>query len=642
MDTVIFSTWGDWHSSEGHVDPESLPKEFGQETPLKAFMGWGGVFVRDASVNLVDMARAYMEAAKQESCGQCFPCRLGTEQICALLARICLGEGVEEDLDRIEHLARYVMESARCNIGQTAPRPLLDLLSYRRDDFINVIESGEPVPEGAYAARVTAPCTNACPSHLDIPGYVEKIRFGRMDESLDVVLNDCPLPGTIGRVCVRPCESNCRRALVDEPISIKYLKRFASDEERASQGSPAEAPAEAKAEKVAIVGAGPAGLSCAYYLGRMGYKTTIFESLPEPGGMAAVGIPDYRLPRGVLREEAARVERLGAEIRYNVNVGTDITLADMSKEGYKAVFIGVGAPESSQMRCEGEDAGYQCFMTGVEFLRRVAFGERPIEGDKILVIGGGNVAMDCVRSALRLGFTDVNLVYRRTEAEMPADPTEIQEAREEGVKIHFLLAPVSIHAKDGKVTGLECQKMELGEPDDSGRRRPVPVEGSNFVIETDAIVPAIGQVCVVDCVLPDETGAELTRWKTLVVDEMTFQSKEPNVFGGGDCITGPATLIAALAAGKKAAAHIAEYIETGECQPNQIDWMEKTFQTLGVFDADEKMPFQGQTRSAHPQVLEPEVRIQSFDEVEATLTPGQAIREAERCLRCYRIGMVAV
>ena len=642
MGSVIFSTWGDWHSSGGHVEPEGLPKAFGQDGPLKAFMGWGGVFVRDASVNLVDMARAYMEAAKKESCGQCFPCRLGTEQLCALLARICQGEGAEEDVDRLEHLARYVMESARCNIGQTAPRPLLDLLSYRREDFLSVIESGEPVPEGRYAVRVTAPCTNACPSHLDIPGYVEKIRFGRTDDSLGIVLRDCPLPGTIGRVCVRPCESNCRRALLDEPISIKYLKRFAADEERAAGNAPAEKAAAEKKEKVAIIGAGPAGLSCAYYLGLRGYKATIFESLPEPGGMAAVGIPDYRLPRPVLRGEVARMERLGAEIRYNVNVGRDISLADLTKQGYKAVFIGVGAPESSEMRCEGEDAGYQCFMTGVEFLRRVAFGERPIEGKKILVIGGGNVAMDCVRSALRLGFTDVNLVYRRTEAEMPADPSEVQEAREEGVKIHFLLAPVRIHAKEGKVTGLECQKMELGEPDESGRRRPVPIEGSNFIIETDAIVPAIGQICVVDCVLPEKTQAEMTRYKTLVVDEMTFQSGEPHIFGGGDCITGPATLIGALAAGKKAAAHIAQYLETGKCQPSETDWMEKTFETLGVYDEGEKMPFPGHTRCAHPPVLDPEVRIQSFDEVEATLSPSQAVHEAERCLRCYRIGMVAV
>ena len=260
-----------------------------------------------------------------------------------------------------------------------------------------------------------------------------------------------------------------------------------------------------------------------------------------------------------------------------------------------------------------------------------------MQGKKLVVVGGGNVAMDCVRSALRTGFTDVNLLYRRTEAEMPADPQEIEEAKEEGVKFHYLVAPVSIVHTDGKVSGLECQRMALGEPDRSGRRRPVPVEGSNFVIECDAIIPAVGQICVVDCVLPDEDG--LTAWKTLIVDQMTFQSHTPYVFGGGDCITGPATLIAALAAGKKAARHIAQYIEQGACQPTEKEILQTLINSSGVYDPNETFPFTGLTRRAHPSVLPAGTRINDFREVEACLSLSEALAEADRCLRCYRIAV---
>lgn len=641
MTSQIFSTWGRWVPGREPVQPEKLPVEFAPGRPLKAFMGWDGLFVHDWSVNLVDMVRAYMEEARKESCGQCFTCRLGTEEICGILEGICAGEGRPEDLDRLEVLARAMMETGRCDIGQTTPRPLLDLLCHRRQEFLDVIQSKKPIPKGSYIAKVTAPCTNACPSHLNIPDYVEKIRIGRWDEALSTIRRDCSLPGVIGRVCVRPCEFNCRRQRVDDGIAIRALKRYAADAELEHHVEPPLHPGPGKGKKVAIIGAGPAGLSCAYYLGLAGYRSTVFEALNEPGGMAAVGIPDYRLPRNILRGEAAQVEKLGAEIRYGVNVGVDVTLEDLLREGYEAVFVGVGAPESAKMRCEGEDAGYRCFMTGVEFLRRVAMGERPIDGKKLLVIGGGNVAMDCVRSALRLGFDDVNLIYRRTEAEMPADPQEVREAREEGVHFHYLVAPVKIIAEEGKVTGLECQKMELGEPDASGRRRPVPVEGSNIVIPCDAIVPAIGQVCVVDCVLPPEE-VEISRWKTLVVDEMTCQTRQPYVFSGGDCVTGPATLIAALAAGKNAARFIDQYLTSGKCIPGDSDWIEKLIGQLGIFFYKEKMPYEDTTRKMHPPVLSPEERIKSFAEVEGGVKPAQAVKEAARCLRCFRIAMAAV
>ncbi|MGD9124946.1 MAG: FAD-dependent oxidoreductase, partial [Desulfarculaceae bacterium] len=507
------NTWQQAAPDSGQVS-EALEKAADQGQ-VRAVMGSEGVVVIDPSVNLVDLMRAFVELARDMSCGQCFPCRLGTAQLARIMDRICQGKGSEDDLQRLESLSRQVSDTARCDIGRTLAKPINDLLAAHKDVFLEAVSSGRALEPGQYQTLITAPCINACPSHVDVPGYLEGIRLGRWDLAMEIVRRDCPMPGTIGRVCVRPCESSCRRALLDQPLAIRSLKRFLADREMDGTISPPPAPAQHKEQKVAVVGAGPAGLSCAYYLGRLGYKTTIFETQESPGGMAAFGIPAYRLPRQVLAFEASQVERMGATINYGVNVGKDITLEEIGQQGYQAVFIGVGAPEASSMRCEGEDAGYQCFMTGVEFLAQAARGQKPLSGDKMLVIGGGNVAMDCVRSARRLGFGQVHLLYRRTEAEMPADPQEIEEAQEEGVEFHYLVAPVKVLAKDGKVSGLECRRMELGEPDDSGRRRPVPVEGSEFVLECDAIIPAVGQICVVDCVLPDAEG--VTPWKTLVV-----------------------------------------------------------------------------------------------------------------------------
>ncbi|MCF8033213.1 MAG: FAD-dependent oxidoreductase [Desulfarculaceae bacterium] len=637
MPDSLMHTWR--QPAGGGLAAEALEKAQSQG-PVRAVMSSEGVLVLDPAVDPVDLARAYVELARDMSCGQCFPCRLGTQQLAKIMERICAGQGSREDLSRLESLANQISDTARCDIGRTLARPINDILAAHRGLFKQTVDSGRKVEPGSYQSLVTAPCINACPSHVDVPGYLEGIRLGRYDQAMAKVRNDCPMPGTIGRVCVRPCEANCRRNQLDQPLAIRWLKRFLADQEMSGAIAPPEPPAEFKEPKVAVVGAGPAGLSCAYYLGRQGFHTTVFEAQEGPGGMAAYGIPSYRLPREVLAFEAQQVERTGAEIRYGVRVGEDVSLKELGDQGYSAVFIGVGAPEASSMRCEGEDAGYQCFMTGVEFLAQASRGQQPLEGKKMLVIGGGNVAMDCVRTARRLGFDQVNLLYRRTEAEMPADPAEIREAKEEGVHFHYLVAPQKVLAADGKVTGLECLKMELGEPDDSGRRRPVPVQGSEFVLECDAIIPAVGQICVVDCVLPDAGG--VTPWKTLVVDQDTFQSDDPTVFGGGDCVTGPATLIGALAAGKKAAGFLATHLQGGECRPGPQHLLESLVQALGVYDPEEAFAYPGLTEKAEPPTLDPEVRVQSFAEVEGGATPPQARVEASRCLRCYRLAVAAL
>ena len=638
MKEPLTCTWEGWPEATIDLMGKAAVEAADNCPPFKALLGWKGIIVWDSETDPVDLLRVYLETVAQESCGQCTSCREGTQRLAATIERICMGKGRPADLDDLRSMARFVSNTARCDVGRCLARPTLDVMDHFADRFAAAVTEGRKIPRQSAESVVTAPCISACPSNVDIPAYIEGVRMGKFQDALARVRQDCPMPGTIGRVCVRPCETHCRRGQLDKPIAIRAIKRFLADNEIRSGVLPLLAPpAEYKSERVAVVGAGPAGLACAYYLGTMGYHATIYEAQEKAGGMATYGIPSYRLPGNIMDYEVAEVERMGAEIRYGVNIGEDIRLEDLATQGYRAVFLAMGAPESSKMRCEGEDAGYECFMTGIHFLAEVSRGRRPVEGKKLVVVGGGNVAMDCVRSALRIGFTDVNLLYRRTEAEMPADPQEIEEAQEEGVKFHYLVAPVSVVHTDGKVSGLECQRMELGEPDASGRRRPMPVEDSNFVIDCDAIIPAVGQICVVDCVLPEEDA--LTRWRTLIVDQITYQSSTPSIFGGGDCITGPATLIAALAAGKKAARHIAQYIEQSECQATTAEILQTLVNSSGVYEPDEAFPFDGITQRAEPEVLPPDTRINDFSEVEGCLSLSQAVAEADRCLRCYRIAV---
>jgi len=633
MAKPLMNTWeGELDKANGVLD---APPERG-----KALLGWNGVVIWDKDVDPVDFTAAYIEKAKSESCGQCFPCRYGTERLDALIKKICAGQGSEKEIDRIYELSAQISSSARCDIGRSLAKPIRDMIGQFKDDFLAVAKGERAVKKGSYQSLVTAPCMNACPSNVDIPLYLEGVRLRRWNRALATVRNDCLMAGTIGRVCVRPCESNCRRGQLDESLSIRHLKRFLADNELATGKDPQFDRLPEKAERVAVVGAGPAGLSCAFYLGKQGYKCTVFEAQEGPGGMAAYGIPSYRLPREILAYESSLVEKVGGEIKYGVRIGEDISMDDLTAQGYRAIFLAMGAPAASSMRCEGEDAGYENFMTGVDFLAEASRGKKPLEGKTMLVIGGGNVAMDCVRTARRLGFEDVNLLYRRTEAEMPADAQEIREAREEGVIFNFLMAPKKVVAENGKVVGLECQRMELGEPDASGRRRPEVVEGSEFIFKCDAIIPAVGQVCEVDAVLSDKDS--VTKWKTLIVDELTFQSSQSHVFGGGDCATGPFTLIAALAAGKRSARFIDRYLQEGHCRIGDRYLLRQLMNEVGVFDSEEKFIYPGLAEKAHPVALFPDTRIDSFAEVEKGFTQAQAVKEAARCLRCYRIVMKAI
>jgi heterodisulfide reductase subunit A len=402
-------------------------------------------------------------------------------------------------------------------------------------------------------------CQATCPVHLDIRGYIGLIADGRFDEALSRIRERLPFPAVIGRICPHPCEQKCNRGNQDEPLSICGLKRFVADYELQELGRP-EVPSKAgtREEKVAVVGAGPAGLTCAHDLARLGYDVTIFEASPVAGGMLAVGIPDYRLPREILEKEIDVVRALGVEIKTNTPVGKDLSIDDLFRQGFKAVFIGVGAHLSQKLGIPGEDT--KGVVHGVHFLRDLNLGQKVWVGEKVGIIGGGNVAMDAARSALRLGARKVYILYRRTRQEMPASDEEIEASEAEGIEIQYLVAPAEVLSGNGKVKGLKCTRMELGEPDASGRRRPVPIKGSEFDIELDMIIPAIGQTTDLSF-LGGNSGIETTRRGTLSADPETLATSRPGVFAGGDAVSGPAMAIEAVAAGKRAAVAIDNYLK---------------------------------------------------------------------------------
>jgi NADPH-dependent glutamate synthase beta subunit-like oxidoreductase len=401
-------------------------------------------------------------------------------------------------------------------------------------------------------------CQATCPANLDIRSYVGLIADGKYTESLAKIRERLPFALSIGRVCPHPCETACNRGYMDEPISICTLKRFVADWEVKSEAPPpVEIPDEFHKEKVALIGAGPASLSCGFYLAKAGYHSVCFEALPEPGGMFRFGIPEYRLSAATLMHEINWILSHGVELRCNTRVGKDISFEQLRKE-FDAIFIGVGAQKGMKLGIKGEDL--EGVVDGVDFLRDVNMGKKVDAKGKVIVIGGGNVAMDAARVSWREGFDEVHVLYRRTKKEMPASPWEIEAAEHEGVKFQYLVAPIEVVGDNGRMTGLKCLRMELGEPDASGRRRPVPVEGSEFVVEAETLFPAIGQRPDLAFV-PEGSELDITRWNTLAVDQMTFMTNIPGIFSAGDVETGADIAIRACANGRKAANGIISYLE---------------------------------------------------------------------------------
>ena len=462
------------------------------------------------------------------------------------------------------------------------------------------------------------PCVIACPSHVNVQGYIALASQAKYKEALELIMEEIPLPGVIGRICPHPCETKCRRGYIDDPLAIAALKRSIADYGWDKLSPPTES--EKRKEKVAIIGSGPAGLSSAYYLAKEGYQVTIFEALPVAGGMLYVGIPEYRLPRQVLSREIQRIEQFGVEIKLNTPIGEKYSL-DSLKDKYQAIFIATGAHKCQRLGIPGEDC--TGIIDGVTFLRDVNLGKKVKVGKNVVVIGGGNVAIDAARVALRIGAKKVSILYRRSRLEMPASDEEIEAALAEGIQIQYLTAPVSVLKKNGKLTGLKCVRMELGEADSSGRRSPTPIEGSEFDIEVDMVFPAIGQTS--DLSFLNGSGIEISKKGTIVADPVTMATSVPGIFAGGDVYSGPGIAIEAIAAGKKAAVAIGRYLK-GE----KIDMpVEKESKII-----DEPLP-QVQHK---PRVEMPAADIKSingnFTEVQLGYTESMTTDEAKRCLNC--------
>lgn len=643
MAKVIFNSWlgefEDYRYDGKNKAPDlqkyNLPEKVGKDQ-IKAIIGWGGMLLMDDTLDLVESMRAYFKYVNEESCGRCTPCRVGSKTILTILTSILEGKGNENDLILLAELGRLARDASHCELGRTAPVALLQSLEYFKDEYLKHIQDGKGAAADTYGYKTVfaTPCVNGCPAKVKIPDYIGFCDEGRLAEALDVIYDKTPLVGILGRICVHPCEDNCRRQNLDEAISIRALKRFIADFDEKLDYTPEIKLGTKKEKKVAIIGAGPAGLNAAYQLAKYGYGVTIFEALPVAGGMLQVGIPSYRLPRNILQEEIKVIEDLGVEIRLNTRVGKDVAFEELTKE-YDAVLVACGLHENTAMGVDGEDAGYKGFMPGVHYLRQMNLGQ-PVElGEKVAVIGGGNVAMDCARSALRLGAKEVNLIYRRSRAEMPANVSEIEDAEAEKIKFHFLTNPSRVVAENGAVTGLECLKMELGEPDESGRRRPLPIRGSEFVLAVDTVIPAIGQKGDFSF-LPE--GIKTTN--VIETDPVVLTTTAGKVFACGDAVLGARTVVEAVANGNRAAKAIDRYLTEGEIQAAEDDYLQSIIDVLGIYDPNEDIGVVGKKNRRTETILPVPERTGNFNEVELGLETAEAIGEANRCLQCRRLVLV--
>jgi len=469
----------------------------------------------------------------------------------------------------------------------------------------------------------TSPCKVECPAHIDVQGYVNLAAKGKFREALKLIKLASPFPSICGRVCHHPCESGCNRQQIDAPVTIRSVERFLADVDLKSKKRYVPEPKGRKKEKIAVIGSGPAGLSCAFYLAREGYKVTIFEKAKRLGGMLTLGIPAYRLPREIVAAEIRLIRRMGVTIKTGVEVGKEVTVAQLRKKGFKAFFVGIGTQECLRLGVEGEDL--KGVYGGLDYLRSVNLGKRVSLGKRVAVIGGGNTAMDAVRSARRLGSKDVFILYRRTVEEMPSRPEEIEECREEGIPIHELAQPLRFVGEDGKVKAIECIKMKLGGLDETGRRKPEPVAGSEFTMDVDSVITALGQEADWGCLTP-ECSCTLTGWGTMHVDPLTLQSDDPDIFSGGDAVRGPQSVIEAIADGREAAVSIHRHVQGQDLRLGR----ERVLNPIANPQKEKYNPL----ARAQLSRLAPRQRVKNFNEVQKGFTKSVAVQQAERCLSC--------
>lgn len=598
----------------------NTPIDYDSLVELGAIMGSGGLISMDEDTCMVDVARFFMEFVQDESCGKCVPCRIGTKRMLEILERITKGEGKEGDVELLIEIAGTVKDSALCGLGQTAPNPVLSTIKYFRDEYDEHIKY-KHCRAGVCSELFISPCENACPASVNVPGYLALIAAGRIKDAYNLIRQENPFPSVCGRVCTHPCESKCRRGQMDEPIAISDLKRYVADEMFKTHDPFIDLVFPKKGKSIGIIGAGPSGLTCAYYLGRLGYDVTVYEAQPVAGGVLVFGIPEYRLPKEILKHEIETIKQVGITIKTEMEVGKDITFEELRKT-HDALYISTGAQLSRKVGVEGEKL--PGVYHGFDFLKDVHLG-KPVEPKGIIaVIGGGSTAFDAARVAVRKGAQEVHIIYRRTMEDMPADQYEIDEAIEEGVIVHELVRPLEFLGKD-KVTQIKLMKMELKGFDSNGRKNPVDIPGSEFLMDVDLVIPAVSQYSDLPFVRKEEV--EATPMGTFIVDVDTQMTSIPGVFSGGDVVRGSDVVITAIADGKKAAGAIDKYLG-GDGKLNKGE-------PIDIPEAVDDSEVLEHERFAM-KYLEPEERRDNFDEVCIGFHRLNATAEAMRCLRCDR------
>ncbi|MBU1658560.1 FAD-dependent oxidoreductase [bacterium] len=663
MSKVYFSTWnGELINNVNKPEEEweesayNLPAQYDSHRESKAFIGWDGVSLFNADVDVIRLAMEYAAQYQEysEACGRCAPGRWGGRILYDQLDKIARGEGSVSDLDHLKEIGKSMQITSKCEIGKTVPNPILDLMTHFEDVFLDCINNQKPSKHYnesvGYIAKITAPCTDACPAHVDIPGYIEGVRDLRFDDSLEATRQTMPLAHVCGRVCPHPCEDACRRTNLDEPISIMALKRLGADWET-DHGFDFFHPMEKKAsidKKVAVIGAGPAGLTTAYYLAAEGIEVDVYEELPVLGGEVAVGVPEYRMPIDKYNQDIECVRDMGV----NFIVNTKITADDMRRfeTEYDATMVATGTRISKKVYCDNERFEIKGYWSAIEMLDQINLWDKygigeavDLTGKTVVCVGGGFTSMDVVRCAIRANAKKVYMVYRRDERTIINNTTyeEYHEAVEEGVEFLFHSAVNVMNDEDDVLKSLLIDKFELVPDPDGGRAQLVKIDGASYEIETDFLVPAVSQSADLK-LLPKEWEIEMTSWGTIKTNGKDYMTSRKGIFASGDCEYGPMTIVNAVGQAKRGASVMARYVQTGEITLSDDEIMEDHLRKLKVYNKKEKVSgwLPGLPRE-HSEILGVDIRKFNNKEVNLGFTQEQALSEADRCMRCYYIAMIA-
>ena len=604
-----------------------LPIDYEHLTEVGSIMGSGGMVVMDNDTCMVDIAKYFLNFNKEESCGKCTLCREGVKQMLKILTNITDGKGKEGDIELLEELGYAITNGALCGLGKTAPNPVLSTIRYFKEEYENHIKY-KRCPSLVCKKIIFTPCKYHCPILTDIPAFIALAARGKYREAFNLIRKGNPLPITCSYVCHNPCEDRCRNVQDGKPMFIKGLKRFICDYEFKKGIRPIPMPKVRKKQKaVAIVGSGPAGLAAGLDLIKQGYKVTIFESASKPGGMIEATIPEFRLPKEILNKEIELIIKSGIEIKTNICIGKDISFDELFLKGYSAILIATGAHKSIKMDIPGEDN--EGVIDGIEFLKSMNRGDKIKLGKTVGVIGGHNTAIDSARSARRLGCEKVSIIYRRTKEDILVMKNEIEEGIEEGIEFIFLTFPTEVLGEDGKLIGIKCIKMKLGDFEKSGMRKPIPIIGSEFIINIDTLIVAIGEEPNLSF-LPKDYNLSISKNNTLIVSPDTLISNYDGIFAAGAVVTGTTTIVDSIEQGKRAAESIRRYLE-GESLEREY-----FVAPLSIYVEPLKLTIEEVLALKRPEMPKNPVerRKGNFNIVELGFTEEIAMLEAKRCLRC--------